>query len=154
MYLLLTGDLAAATLWCTWMWLLHILGVGEGLERGKQRGERFSANLASAWLRVGPKSVPGHPTHADPGFHLQIVFTFSSVLRGKIIFNVQKETIFACVYMKGSKCTKTRANTHVTGVKPTKSLFRMVRNPSRVERERKQTSKKSPVTLCGSLELR
>ena len=38
--------------------------------------------------------------------------------------------------MKGLKGTKMRVNTHVPGVTPAKSLFRMVRNPPRVERER------------------
>ena len=40
--------------------------------------------------------------------------------------------------MKGLKGTKMRVNTHVPGVKPAKSSFKMVRNPSRVERERKK----------------
>ena len=37
--------------------------------------------------------------------------------------------------MKGPKARETRANMHVHGVKKAKSSFRMVRNPSRVERE-------------------
>ena len=44
--------------------------------------------------------------------------------------------------MKGSKGMKMRVNTHVPGVKPAKSSFGRVRNPFRVERERKKTFEK------------
>ena len=40
--------------------------------------------------------------------------------------------------MKGLKGTKMRVNTHVPEVKPAKSSFGRVRNPSRVEREREK----------------
>ena len=45
--------------------------------------------------------------------------------------------------MKGSNGTKMRVNTHEPEVKPAKSSFGMVRNPSRVERGRKKNFEKN-----------
>ena len=44
--------------------------------------------------------------------------------------------------IKGSKGTKTRANTHIPGGEAAKSSFGRVRNPSRVEREREKNFEK------------
>ena len=53
--------------------------------------------------------------------------------------------------MKGLKGTKMRVNTHVPGVKPAKSSFGKVRNPSRVERKREKNFENSPKIALFSL---